>query len=88
MDSVLGQQGLQGTLVLLGLLEEVSDDFPPRSLGLLFGPPEGGQQRGVQQREHTVVVDQEEAGLQELSVPLGKQRQPARVTVGGTHHYA
>lgn len=70
MDSLGRQQSLEGALVLLVLLEEAGDDLPAGGLGLFFCPPERGQERGVEEGERAVVVNQEKHSLQELPVSL------------------
>lgn len=70
MDSIWRQQSLECTLVFLVLLKEVSNKLPPGSLCLLFCPPERGKECGMQKRDHTVMVNQEKRGLQELFVSL------------------
>lgn len=74
MDPLRRQQNLEDALIFLVLLEEVGDDLPPGSLSLLLGPPKRGQERGVQQGEHAVVVDQQEHGRQQLPVSLETHR--------------
>ena len=71
MDSIWGQQSLEGALIFLVFFKAVSDRFLPDSLSLFFCPPEWGQESRMEKRDHTVVIDQEKRGLQELFVSLG-----------------